>query len=45
MNEKENPKGRKDYETPSIEVIEMQTEGILAASNLENPFPEDPTDW
>lgn len=34
-----------NYVAPSIEVIEMENEGVIAASNLENPYPNDPIEW
>lgn len=35
----------KDYESPQVEMIEVQIEKGFAGSNLENPELGDVTDW
>lgn len=33
------------YESPMVEVIEMESEGVIAASQLENPNENGPIEW
>lgn len=36
---------KKQYEAPMVEVIEMESEGVIAASQLENPNENGPIEW
>lgn len=46
-NESTNEKQTKkvNYVAPSVEVIEVENEGVIAASNLENPYENGPIEW
>lgn len=36
---------KKIYETPTIDVVEIESEGVLCASGDFNPYTEDTLDW
>lgn len=45
LTRNESTEERKCYEAPTVEVIEMESEGVIASSQLENPYQNDPIEW
>lgn len=45
LEKKDSMDQKRLYESPMVEVIEMESEGVIAASQLENPNENGPIEW